>query len=111
MKNLLSLTIPGGETGESIEIQAPSGIPTGLTISDLASTFIQVAIVIGILLALFYLIYGGFIWVQSGGKKEDLDKARRTILFSIFGIVIMALSLVIVNVVASAFGVKTAVKP
>ena len=108
----LSLTIPGAD-GDPVEITAPSRIPSGeqFSIGNIASTFIQVAMVVGILLALFYLIYGGFIWVQSGGKKEDLDKARRTILFSIFGIVIMALSLVIVNVVASAFGVKTAVNP
>ncbi len=106
----LSLKIPGTDPGGS-EIQAPSGIPTGLTISDLAPTFIQIAIVLGILLALFYLIYGGFIWLQSGGKKEDLDKARRIIIFSIIGVIIMVLSLVIVNVIASSFGIKSAVNP
>ena len=107
----LSLTIPGANPSESVELQAPSGIPTGLTISDLAQTFIQVAIVLGILLTLFYLIYGGFIWLQSGGKKEDLDKARRIIIFSIIGTIIMVLSLVIVNVISSSFGIKSAVNP
>ena len=109
---LFSLTVPGPD-GDPMELQAPPGIPTGeqFTIGAIASFFIQLALVIGILLSLFYLIYGGFYWLQASGDKQKWDKARRTIVYAIFGLIIMSLALVIVNVVSSAFGVKTVVNP
>ena len=110
--NYFAFKIPNGEYS-SLEIKAPQGIPSGpqFTIGNIASTFIQVALVIGIILSLMYLVYGGFFWIQASGDKQKWDKARRIILYAIMGLIVMSLALVIVNVVASAFGVKTAVNP
>ncbi len=104
--------MPGADGG-SVQIEAPDGIPTGsqFTIGNIASVFISSAMVVGIFLSLAYLIYGGFLWLQAGGNKQSLDKARRTIVFAIFGLVIMSLALVIVNVIASALGARTAINP
>jgi hypothetical protein len=106
-----SLTIPG-PGGEPVRIEAPPGIPSGpqFTIGSLATLALQVAMIFGIIVSLGYLIYGGFYWIQASGSK-DWDKSRRIIIYSILGLVIMSLSLVIVNVIASAFGVKTVVSP
>lgn len=110
--NYLSLKIPG-PSGTAVEITAPPGIPSGeqFTIGVLASYFIQIALVIGIFLSLFYLIYGGFYLLQASGDKQKWDKARRIIIYSIFGLIVMSLALVTVNVISSAFDVKTAVNP
>lgn len=110
--NDLSLKVPGPD-GNQVEIVAPPGIPTGpqFTISHIATVFFQLAMIIGIGLSTGYLIYGGFLWLQAGGDKQKLDKARKTIIYSILGLIIMSLSLVIVNVIASALGVKTVVNP
>ena len=107
-----SLKVPGPD-GDLIELQAPPGIPTGeqFTIGHIATVFLQLAMVIGILLSLFYLVYGGFYWIQASGDKQKWDKARRTIVYAIFGLIIMSLALVIVSVVSSAFGVRTVVNP
>lgn len=108
----LSLKVPG-PSGNPIEIVAPAGIPTGeqFTIGHIATVFLGVAMIIGIGLSLGYLVYGGIYWIQASGDKQKWDKARRIVIYSIIGLIIMSLSLVIVNVVASAFGVKTTVNP
>jgi len=101
-EKLLSFTIPG-----SGEIQAPPGIPTNVSISTIATNSLQAITAVGIILSLLYLTYGGFHWIQSKGDKETLDKSRRIILYSIIGLIVMVLSLVIVNIVGSALGVNT----
>lgn len=107
----LSLKIPGQQPGTSIEITPPPGIPSGsqFTVGFLSTRALELAMVVGIFVSLFYLIYGGAYWIQASGDKQKWDKARRTIVYSIFGLIIMSLSLVIVNVIAKAFGVETLV--
>ncbi|KKQ95515.1 MAG: hypothetical protein A3C27_03230 [Candidatus Levybacteria bacterium RIFCSPHIGHO2_02_FULL_39_36] len=104
----LSLQIPDTR-GTPVVIQPPPGIPSGpqFSIGNIASVFIALALVVGIFLSLGYLLYGGFYWVQSGGDKQKLDKARRTIIYSIVGLIIMSLALVIVNVIVSSLGVSS----
>ena len=50
-----------------------------------------VLIFIGIF-AVGYLIYGGVMFLTSGGDSEKTTKARNTILYAIVGIVIIVLS-------------------
>lgn len=104
----LSLKIPGVE-GSPVEIQPPQGVPSGTTFSlgFLATRALEVVMVLGIFLALFYLLYGGIYWLQSSGEKEKLDKARRIIVYSIIGLVVMSLSMLAVNVIARAVGIET----
>lgn len=107
-----SLKIPG-TGGTPVEILPPEGIPTGpeFTIGSIASLAIQLMLLIGIFLSLGYLIYGGFSWQAASGDKQKWDRARRIIVYSIIGLIIMSLALVIVNVVGSAFGLRTALNP
>lgn len=107
----LALTIPGTKPGSTVEITAPTGIPSGenFTVSNIASIFLEVAMIIGIFLSLGYLIYGGIYIIQTGGDKQKLDKGRRTIIYAIMGLVVMSLALVIINVFATALGIQTAV--
>lgn len=110
MKDLLSLTIPGAD-GSPMKVETPPGIPSGISIGKLATNFLGLAMVVGILLSFFYLVYGGWFWLQSKGDKEKLDKARRIIINSIIGLIVMSLALVIVNIIAQALDVKSAVNP
>lgn len=105
-----SLKIPGPDN-QPIEISAPPGIPTGskFTIGSIATVFLELAMIIGIFISLGYLVYAGIYWLQSKGDKEKLLKARRTILYAIFGLIVMSLSLVVVNVLATVFGVESVV--
>lgn len=51
------------------------------------------------LIAVVMLIYGGFLYLTSAGADEATKKAKTTILYAIIGIVVIALSFVIVNTV------------
>lgn len=109
MNDLISLTIPGANDTPT-RISAPPGIPTSIPLGNLAGNLFVAAVGIGIILSLIYLVYGGFTWLQSGGKKETLIKARKIIMYSIIGLIIMSLALVIVNVITSAVGVESIIK-
>src|SRR3990172_9310624 len=108
----LSLKVPDAK-GTPIELQAPPGVPTGpqFTIGHIATVFLELAMIIGVFLSMGYLVYGGIILLQAGSDKQKWDKARRTIVYAIAGLIVMSLALVIVNVIASAFGVRTVVNP
>lgn len=54
------------------------------------------------LLAVIMIIYGGVTYVSSGGKDETVGNAKKIIMYSIVGIIIILLSFVIVNTVLSA---------
>lgn len=101
MDKLIALKTPGMDP---IKV---TGIPSGAdyTIGSLAGGGIKIAMIAGIIMSLFYLTYGGFYWLQARGDKENLDKARRIILYSIVGLILMSLALVIVNILSTALGI------
>ena len=69
------------------------------TPSQIISTILQFVLIIAGLLAVFYLIYGGIVYVTAGGDAEKAGKGRVAITNAIIGIVIIAAALVIYNLV------------
>ncbi|HVZ12808.1 MAG TPA: hypothetical protein VG965_07320 [Patescibacteria group bacterium] len=106
MKELLSLSIPQGADSTPVQIQTPADIPSGVSLGALVTTLLQAAMVFGILMSLGFFVYGGLHWVQSRGDKESLNKSRRILIYAVFGLIVMSLALVIVNVITSALGVQ-----
>jgi len=53
-------------------------------------------------IAVVYVIYGGFLYVASGGNQENVDKGKKIILYAAIGIVIILASFAIVNTVLRA---------
>lgn len=102
-KILLSqLQLPGGG-----QVGAPDGVPTaqgGNTFIDIISWSLNILLITGILAALFFLLWGGITWITSGGDREKLDKARRTIIYAIIGLTVVLLSFVILQTVGSLLG-------
>lgn len=68
-----------------------------------AVTFILIVVV---LIALFYLIWGGIRWVTSGGEKSKVTEARQHILAAIIGLVIAFLAFFILSLALSFFGLS-----
>lgn len=103
MDKLLTLSVPGFE-----EIGAPEGVPTGGLNegSAILQWGVTLLIVVGVVVALFMLIYSGIQWIQSGGDKEKLTAARHRIIYTIIGLVVVFLSFMIVNVIGALFGVN-----
>ncbi|MBP6882610.1 MAG: hypothetical protein KBC15_03610 [Candidatus Levybacteria bacterium] len=63
------------------------------------------AITFAALLALIFLIWGGFKWITSGGDKAKVEAARNTIIAAIVGLILALLSYVILSTVLRIFGV------
>lgn len=68
-----------------------------------AVTFI---LIIAVLIALFFLIWGGIRWITSGGDKGKVDSARQTITAAIVGLVIAFLAFFILSLALSFFGLS-----
>lgn len=68
-----------------------------------AVTFI---LIIAVLIALFFLIYGGIRWITSGGDKAKVDSARQTITAAIIGLIVAFLAFFILSLALSFFGLS-----
>lgn len=99
---LLALTI-----GNQFTPSFPSQINyiNSLSLQRLLSFGINLLLTIVILLALFFLIFGGIKWLISQGDKKQVETAQKTITYAIIGLVIVLLSFFIINLIGYAFQV------
>lgn len=79
---------------------------TGNNILDIVAGLINTALYIAGILAFIYLIYAGFQYITSGGDSTQAEKAKKNIAHVIIGIIIIALSYLIIQFVFSALGGK-----
>ncbi len=87
-------------------IVAPAGrvIDPNRSIGSIVSFFVAFIIVVAVLAALLYIVIGAFQWITSGGDKTKVADARNHILAAVIGLIIIALSFVIINIVTTALG-------
>lgn len=72
-------------------------------IGKVVGTAVNFIFVIAALIALAYLIYGAIKWIISEGDKSNVETARNQIVAAIIGLVIIALSYLIINVIIGFF--------
>lgn len=70
--------------------------------NDLIVKIINILLAVAFLVAVLFLIIGGFRYIASAGNEEAAEKGRNTIINALIGIVVIILSYVIVRVVSSA---------
>lgn len=75
------------------------GISRDTTLGTVFSNGFKIAALLAAVVVLFMLVWGAFQWITSGGDKEAVGKARGRIIAALVGLVILALSLLIVVVV------------
>lgn len=99
----LALKLPGGQT-----VNPPQGIPQGglSTTSSIIANAVTIMIIITAILSLIFLIYGGIMWITSGGDKSKISAARSRLTFAIIGLVVALGSFFIVNVIGYIFNIK-----
>lgn len=104
-KLIAQVSVPGGR-----QISAPTGVPTAGdgALAGMISWVIIALSSIGVIAALIFLIWGGVKWITSGGDREKLDSARRTVIFSVIGLIIIILSVVIIAVIDDLLGFNLA---
>jgi hypothetical protein len=72
------------------------------TIGATITAIVGIALAIAGLIAILFLIIGGFRYVTAGGNEEAAESAKKIILNAIIGIIVIILSYVILQVVANA---------
>lgn len=91
-QNTGTLSPPPGSINPNID---PVGIPQLL---------VNLLFVVATFLAIAYLMYGGIKWITSRGDKMQVEAARKHIVASIIGLVIVAGSFFILQVVFRILG-------
>jgi len=61
----------------------------GFNLPSVLSFFVRAFFTIAALVALFYLLWGAFSWITSGGEKEKVSKAQEKIQAAVIGIVLI----------------------
>ncbi len=72
----------------------------------LISKYLGVVMTGAALLLLLYLVWGSIEWITSEGDKGKLEKARSKITQAIIGIIVLAASLAVFNLVQNFLGIK-----
>ncbi len=96
-----------GCTGAGVSATDPSGGSTKDTAEERVTKIAQDVIrifsyVVGII-SVIMVIVGGFQYVTSGGDSGKVTTAKNTIMYALIGIVIVALSQIMVNFVLAKF--------
>ncbi|MFA5926701.1 MAG: hypothetical protein WCT32_05670 [Patescibacteria group bacterium] len=89
-----------------------AGLKLNLTGSSttLDELVVQIAGWIGVIagvLAFFYLVYSGILYLTAGGNAEQTKKAQQGIINAVIGIIIIILAYTIVSAVSKGFGSAT----
>lgn len=101
MQHFLALTI-----GDQ-PINAPKTIPTGgmTTTQQIVRNGIGIVFVLVIVAAVILLSWAGIMWASSQGDKQKVTNARKMIVFTILGLVLVLSSFIIINLIGSIAGV------
>ena len=101
---LFGLLLPALAAAVDIVPSPISGLPGSKSskLSGELMTIIQTGLAVVGLIAVGFLIYGGFQYVTSAGNDESAEGAKKTIQNAIIGLVVVILSYIIVTVIANA---------
>jgi hypothetical protein len=92
----------------NINIPAPTfGI---FDIGTLISRIIRFAMVIAVILAFIFLIWGGIQWITSGGDKSANEAARNRITAALVGLAIVAASWAIITLASQLLNIPIITK-
>ena len=97
----------GGQAAEDEfgTIGKPPEVVPPISAGNLISGFIGTIIVIAFIAAFFYLLWGGFQWVTSGGDEAAVGAARQRITQALVGLVIVVAAWAIFQLVETILGV------
>ena len=76
------------------------------SVGTIVSLAVTVLLVAAVLIALFFLIWGGIRWITSGGDKGKVEEARKHIVAAIIGLIVAFLAYFILQLVLGFFGLS-----
>jgi len=85
----------------------PFGMGMNTTLQVIIARIINIAFMAAGLVAVIYLIIGGFRYVTSSGNAEMIESAKATILNAIIGLIVIFISFLLVNYILGALHIGT----
>lgn len=82
------------------------GVNPGASLSLIIGQVFTLIFSVAILVVLFFIIYGAFQWITSGGEKEAVGKARDRIINALIGLAVLALAFLIANIAGSILSIN-----
>jgi hypothetical protein len=73
-------------------------------VQELISAVLRFVLLLGVLLVLLYLIWGGIEWITSGGDKTKTESARNKITAAVIGLIILVASWAILQLIMTFIG-------
>lgn len=90
-------SLPGGQ----VNTQTPTDVtPEALVISSVGN-IINLLMLLSGSLAVFFIVYSGFQYVASRGEDSEISKAKNTLTWVIYGLIIMFFAMAIVRFILS----------
>lgn len=77
------------------------GLTSSTTLKDLIINAIRLMLMFAGIIAVVFVIIGGYMYITSGGNAEQAEKGQNTVVNAIVGIVMIILSYVIINVLVN----------
>lgn len=81
------------------------GVLKNLTLNDIVSNLIGLALIVAAIVFFFMLVIGGIKWILSGGDKQQTEGARNQITAALVGLVIVFAAWAIVRLINAFFGI------
>ena len=107
MINLLPQVFAAGTNRVDIETPATANNFFGYTcIANLISNLISVSLMISAVVFFAFLVMGGLGWLTSSGDKAQVENAQKKITNALIGLVIIASSWAIYQLVLYFFGIN-----
>ncbi len=69
------------------------------------SNLLKVAMTLGAVVCLAFIILGAVQWITSGGDKSKIEEARNKITNAVIGLIVLAATMALFNLVASFLGI------
>jgi hypothetical protein len=97
-----------GLTNGDCSIKSPNDVG-GISnfIWKIVLNVIEMALVVVAYIAAFFILYGGFLYITGGGNASQVEKAQKSILNAVIGLIIAMGSIAVTNFIFSLFGTAT----
>lgn len=82
-----------------------TGSETSTNLSTFVQSAVNYALVLAGLAAAGFIIYGGVRYIISQGNDDDIEKAKRIIIYAVIGLLVIGLAAALVNFVITGLGV------
>lgn len=89
---------------EKIDTPDFLGDPARLSLGNILGWALRMVFVAAGLFVFYHLIFGALEWIQSGGDKEKVEKARKRITTAVTGLVILFIVIGAIVLIEQIFG-------